>query len=730
MTSDKSKKANKDKKTSHAPAPKTGKSKSKSEESKLKSVYAKRFATLTEVGQNSLDLLLVIDKTGKVTYANPISLTTFGISLEEGIGTDAFTYLHPDDVERVFTRFIELLQTPNGSIRDTVRTIAANGEIRELELVSTNALDNEVVAGIIVNGRDITEQTRYVQQLQALEERFRLAFEDNMAPMIFTDLNDRVIAANDAFCTMIGFSREEVLGQNSTPFTYPEDIGITEDSHQRILRGEVGQSRYVKRYVRKDGRLIYVEVLRSPARDEDGNILYNVISERDITDERTLAAELSHQALHDTLTGLSNRALFNDRLDQAHAKVARDGGLFAVLLLDLDDFKGVNDSLGHLAGDELLKLVARRLEKVTRATDTLCRFGGDEFLYLAEGLRAPADAQLAATRLLGALVDPFFVAGTQVEQHASIGITVSDATTSERTDFIQNADVALYEAKGEGKGRFVLFTPSMHQQAVDRFELVRELRQALHSGDLKMHYQPIIDLATTEIVGFEALMRWHHPVRGWVPPNVFIPAAEQSDLILDLGYFALREAVAAASSWEKSDDEGKDLYVSVNLSARQFHDPALVSIIESVLAESQLTREQLIIEITESVTLLNVSETLNVMEHLSRLGIYFALDDFGTGFSSLSYLALLQPKIIKVDQSFVSPSFENPRNDALLEAIISLGHKLNMTMLAEGIETTEQLERLRNFGCELGQGFLWSPAVANDEIPTMLKRGWATIAER
>lgn len=716
------KKTDKVEQASRAPASKVPKFKSKT--TKRKNTLDERFAALRYVGHNSLDLLLVIDETGKVAYANPITLTTFGISLEEGIGTDAVTYLHPDDVERVFMRFLELIQMPSGSIRDTVRTIAANGEIRELELVSTNALDNAAVAGIIVNGRDVTEQTKYVKQLQALEERFRLAFEDNMAPMIFTDLNDRVFAANDAFCTMIGFSREEVLGQDSTPFTYPEDIGITEDSHQRILRGEVGQSRYVKRYVRKDGRLIYVEVSRSPARDEDGNILYNVISERDITDERTLAAELSHQALHDTLTGLSNRALFNDRLDQAHAKINRDGGLFAVLLLDLDDFKGVNDSLGHLAGDELLKLVARRLEKVTRATDTLCRFGGDEFLYLAEGLRASVDARLTAARLLEALVDPFFVAGTQVEQHASIGVTVSDMTTSEKTDFVQNADVALYEAKREGKGRYVLFTPSMRQQAVDRFELVRELRQALHSNDLKMHYQPIIDLRTTEIVGFEALMRWHHPVRGWVPPNVFIPAAEQSDLILDLGYFALREAVAAASSWKQSVDKANDLYVSVNLSARQFHDPRLVSIIETVLADSNLSRNQLVIEITESVTLLNVSETMNVMEQLSRHGIYFALDDFGTGFSSLSYLALLQPKIIKVDQSFVSPSFENPRNEALLEAIISLGHKLNMTMLAEGIETSAQLERLQNFGCELGQGFLWSPAIANDEVPAMLKREW------
>ncbi|MFZ0769114.1 MAG: EAL domain-containing protein [Acidimicrobiales bacterium] len=680
------------------------------------------YAALAEVGRRSQDVMLVVDAAGNVKYANPVSLETFGISLEDNLGTSAFGYLHPDDVERVVTRFVALLSTPGGSVRDMVRTIAANGEIRELELVSTNALDSEAVAGIIVNGRDVTEHTQYIKQLQALEERFRLAFEDNMAPMIFTDLDDRVIAANDAFCTMIGFAREEILGRDSTPFTYPEDVGITEESHRRVTHGEIDQSRYVKRYLRKDGRLIFVEVLRSPARDADGNILYHVISERDITDERALAAQLSHQALHDTLTGLANRALFNDRLEQAHSKMTRDGTLCAVLLLDLDDFKGVNDSLGHLAGDQLLISVARRLEQVTRSSDTLCRFGGDEFLYLAEGLATIADAENAAVRLLEALVEPFFLSGTQIQQHASIGVVVWDASRTEPTEFVQDADVALYEAKREGKGRFVVFTPSMHQQAVNRFTLVQELRQALHSGDLSMHYQPIFDLETNTIVGFEALMRWHHPVRGWVPPSVFIPAAEQSELILELGYFAIQAAVATASSWEETGVDVKNLYVSVNLSARQFHDPGLVAMIERVLTEHGFTRDRLIIEITESVTLLNVTETMIVMEQLSRLGISFALDDFGTGFSSLSYLALLQPKIIKVDQSFVSPSIERARNKVLLEAIISLGHKLNMTMLAEGVETPAQLERLRSVGCELGQGFLWSPGVAKDEVPALLTR--------
>ncbi len=691
-------------------------------------VPIERFGALAEVGQRSQDVMVVTDNLGKILYANPIALATFGRTLDQGIGTSAFGYLHPDDVDRVAGEFLRLLEMPGGSIRDTVRVLAANAEPREFEIISTNALDSPAVAGIIVNGRDVTVAKRYIRELEALEQRFRLAFEDNMAPMIFTDLDDHVTAANDAFCRMIGFDREELLGKDSTPFTYPEDVGITEESHRRVMRGEIRQSRYVKRYVRKDGRLIYVEVLRSPARDAEGNILYHVISERDITDERALAAQLSHQALHDTLTGLANRALFNDRLDQSRAKMIREGGYRAVLLLDLDDFKGVNDSLGHLAGDQLLISVARRLERVTRSTDTLCRFGGDEFLYLAEGINSPADAEQAALRLLDALVEPFTVAGTQIQQHASIGIVVSDDTTTEANEFIQDADVALYEAKGDGKGRYVLFTPSMHQQAVNRFTLVQELRQALQAGDLSMHYQPIVELTTGEIVGFESLMRWRHPTRGWVAPSVFIPAAEQSELILDLGHFALRQAVAAASTWGPSAG-GRDRYVSVNLSARQFHDPGLVEMIETVLSEAGLARERLVIEITESATLLNVAETMNVMEQLGRLGISFALDDFGTGFSSLSYLALLQPSIIKIDQSFVSPSVERARNDVLLEAIVSLGHKLNMTMLAEGIETSAQLERLRDIGCEQGQGFLWSPAVPADEVHGLLARASASQRE-
>jgi diguanylate cyclase (GGDEF)-like protein/PAS domain S-box-containing protein len=561
-----------------------------------------------------------------------------------------------------------------------------------------------------------------MRALTEAEERFRLAFEDNMAPMIFSDLEDRAIAVNDAFCQMVGFTREELLGHDSTQFTYPEDIGITEESHPRLVSGEIDQVRYVKRYLRKDGRVVVSEVSRSAARDATGKVLYFVASERDITEERTLAIQLSHQALHDPLTGLANRTLFEDRLTQAHARVARQGGMGAVLLLDLDDFKGVNDTHGHLVGDQLLVGIARRLELVTRSSDTLCRFGGDEFLYLAEGLTSTAEAEQVARRLLDVIAEPFIFGGLHLDQHASLGVVIWDGTSADSSEIIQNADVAQYEAKRHHKGSYAIFTPNMHRQAANRFALAQELRLALHSGELSMHYQPIVELSTTEVVGFEALMRWNHPERGWVPPSVFIPLAEMSTLIVELGSFALREAVNAASGWEPTRGGTSRPFVTVNLSAHQFREAGLVSMIEEALAWSALAPDRLVIEITEGVALLDIAETISVIERLNRLGISIALDDFGTGFSSLSYLAALDPRIIKIDQSFVRPNHESARNDTLLETIIALGNRLEVTMLAEGIETQAQLDLLRRLGCELGQGFLFSPAVPADEAAAMVSR--------
>ncbi len=555
------------------------------------------------------------------------------------------------------------------------------------------------------------------------EQRFRLAFEGNMAPMVFSSSEGMFLEVNDSFCQMSGRTRDELIGRDSKHFTYPEDIGISEEVNRNIASSETDQVRYTKRFLHKNGRIVIAEVSICSARDENGNTLYFVSSVRDVTEERALANQLSYQALHDPLTGLANRALFDDRLMQAQSRLVRKEEMGAVLLLDLDDFKGVNDVYGHLIGDQLLVSIAHRFEKVTRASDTICRFGGDEFLYLAEGLTSPGEAEKIAERLLGSLAEPFTFEDVHIEQRASVGIVVWDgaSTTTNSVELVQNADASMYEAKRRGHGQLVVFTPEIRQETLSRFALIHELRDAVASGELRMHYQPIIDLSTSDVVGFEALMRWEHPIQGWVPPDVFIPLAEQSDLILLLGAFAIHESVTAAA-WEPQAGRSAAPYVTVNLSAHQFHDPDLVSMIERELQLSGLDPERLILEVTESVALLDIAETLDVVERLNRLGVGFALDDFGTGYSSLSYLALMRPRIIKIDQAFVSPVLESVRNDTLLEAIVSMGKKLNMSVLAEGIETRRQFVRLQCFGCELGQGFLFSPAVPATEAAAMVGR--------
>jgi diguanylate cyclase (GGDEF)-like protein len=433
--------------------------------------------------------------------------------------------------------------------------------------------------------------------------------------------------------------------------------------------------------------------------------------------------------LHDPLTGLANRSLLEDRLALARARVARQGGTAAVLMLDLDDFKDVNDTQGHLVGDQLLIAIARRLAAVTRTSDTLCRFGGDEFVYLAEGLDTREELEDLGARLLRQFIEPFAIGELLLEQHASIGIVVCDQEGDHDIDYIRDADAAMYMAKKQRAGGYVVFTPDMRERALSDFSLVQELRNALSRGNLSMHYQPIIDLRTVQIVGFEALMRWHHPERGWISPDVFIPLAEKSDLIFDLGRFALREAMATASTWTHFATPSRRLFVAVNLSARQFHDANILDLIDSLLEEHAFEPGHLVIEVTEHTALLDTTETVRVIARLGSMGVDLALDDFGTGYSSLSHLTMLRPAYIKVDRSFISPAVASSENDTLLEAIVSLGHKLAISLLAEGVETRDQFQRLRALGCEFAQGFVVSPALPANELAELFERAFAETLE-
>jgi diguanylate cyclase (GGDEF)-like protein len=432
----------------------------------------------------------------------------------------------------------------------------------------------------------------------------------------------------------------------------------------------------------------------------------------------------------DPLTGLPNRAMFMDRVDRLIAGLgATTGPSFAVLFLDIDRFKVVNDSLGHLAGDELLVGVARRLEQSLRATDavarpvgehTLARLGGDEFTVLLNGVRTTAEASSVADRLLKAVAQPFVVQGSEVVVSISIGVVMSDPRYQRAEDMVRDADTAMYHAKAQGKARVELFDTSMLAAVEARIKLEADLRHALDRNQLQLYYQPIVELATGKLSGFEALLRWQHPERGLVPPAHFVPTAEETGLIVSIGLWAIREACEQMQIWAQEFPECHDLTINVNLSARQCGQPDLVASVERILAETGLAPARLKLEITEGVVLENSEAVVDVLNALRALGVQLGLDDFGTGYSALSYLRQFPFQTLKIDRSFVE-GMQADGSAEIIRAIVSLADGLAMDVTAEGIETAEQVRDLRDLDCQYGQGYFFFKPLTKDDARAVLR---------
>src|SRR4051794_17191934 len=439
-----------------------------------------------------------------------------------------------------------------------------------------------------------------------------------------------------------------------------------------------------------------------------------------LTDARNFE-DAMHQAFHDSLTGLPNRALFLDRLELAHARARRSGSPIAVLFMDLDAFKTVNDSLGHAAGDELLVLVAGRLRRWLRPSDTAARFGGDEFAVLLEDLDTSNGAQIVAQRILDSLREPFEIQGQEVYVASSIGISSSAHPGSD--DLLRNADLAMYRAKSLGKGRYQLFEPGMHVAVLERLELEVDLQRALERDEMSVHYQPIIELATGRGGGLEALARWRHPVRGVIQPNDFIGLAEETGQIHRLGGWVLERAIRDASVWNGGVRADDPIAVGVNLSARQLQEPTLVGQIAAVLADGGLPPEQLVLEITETVLMQDLEGTVLKLKELKRLGLRLSVDDFGTGYSSLQYLRRFPLDSLKIAKSFVDGVGGPSQDSAVARAIIELGTSFNLRVVAEGIERIEQHAHLMELGCTHGQGFLYARPLPGDQVERLLAQG-------
>jgi diguanylate cyclase (GGDEF)-like protein len=438
-------------------------------------------------------------------------------------------------------------------------------------------------------------------------------------------------------------------------------------------------------------------------------------------ENRALETKLVYQAFHDSLTGLANRALFRDRAEHALARSAR-GERVAVVLLDLDDFKGVNDTLGHGEGDRLLELVAERLRKATRGCDTIARIGGDEFAVLLEGVPTLDDAMQAVDRITEALRPPLALQGREVTVSASIG--VSYARGDENVDeLLRNADVAMYRAKDEGKGRHVVFEPSMYAALLERLELASDLGNALQRGELHVLYQPIVELDSGNLTGVEALVRWQHPTQDMSSPATFIPLAEETGLIVPIGRWVLGEACRQGRRWQLAG--GRPLTVSVNVSARQLVDPGFARDVAAALAESEFPADRLILEITESTLMADSPAAVERMYELKALGVRLAIDDFGTGYCSLSYLQRFPLDIMKIDKAFIAQMATNGNDAALASTIVALAATLKLFTVAEGVEDADQRQQLLALGCDHGQGFLFAEPVAASAIADLVLNGAA-----
>ena len=552
--------------------------------------------------------------------------------------------------------------------------------------------------------QDITERRQAEAQMRELSR----VVEQMDDTVVITDLQGNIQYANPAYERTTGYSRLEVLGKNAGVVKSGEHgQRFYEELWQTILAGRVFRGVLVNR--KKDGSLYYEEKTITPLKDADSNLVRFVSTGKDITERRRTDERLRQLAHFDPLTGLPNRMLLQDHLKRAMAEANLLGRLVAVMFLDLDRFKTVNDTLGHEIGDALLGSVAERLAACLRPGDTVSRLGGDEFTVVLTNVAHVDDVTHVVQKILDQFLSPFRIAGRNLFVNPSIGITLYPLDEKDTTNLLRDADIAMYRAKELGGNTFQFYTPELNARAARRLELETGLRQALERQELRLHYQPLVDIKTGRIRGMEALLRWQHPEYGLIPPLDFIPLAEDTGLIIPIGEWVLKTACAQIKAWH--DTGFPTLQVAVNLSSKQLRDRSLIAAVEGALTESGLDARYLDLELTESVLMQDMELAGTILTALKKVGVSFSLDDFGTGYSSLSYLKRFPIDYLKIDRSFVLDILTDPVGAGLVKAIIAMANVLHIKVIAEGVETYEQLEYLRRQGCDITQGYFCSPPV-------------------
>jgi diguanylate cyclase (GGDEF)-like protein/PAS domain S-box-containing protein len=670
--------------------------------------------------QNSSDIITVVDAEGTILYQSPAIKKTLGYEPEERIGKNALEaadLLHPEDVPAKNEAFVKALRNPNSPVSVEVRLRHRDGSWRYFDETITSLLADPSVNGVVLNARYVTQRKNAEQELQESEERFRSVVERTTDGVFMADFEtDTVLESNAALQSMLGYTSEELSGMKLYDFIAEDRESI--DQNTQRLKEEKSLFIGEQRYRHKDNSLLDVEVSASVVPFKGGEALTCII--RDVTERKAFEAQLRYQAFHDSLTDLPNRALFLNRLGHALTETSREGEVVAVLLLDLNHFKMVNDSLGHDAGNVVLVEVGERLRASVRPEDTVGRIFGDEFAVLLEAPSGMDKARGVAERVQERLRDPIEVEGQEVLVSPSIGITLGYSAQDSPEEVLRRADMAMYTAKKRGEAEYEEYSPAMEAKIAERADLEQDLRRAVEREEFEAHYQPIVDLHTGEVFGVEALARWRHPERGLIEATEFIEVAEETGLIRAIGQQVVEEACRQVKEWRQRYPQNAPK-LSVNLSANQFvQRPTLIP---KVLDETGLDPSALLVEITERVVMDDAEFALAELQELKDLRVSLAIDDFGMGYSCLYHLKHMPIAFLKIDRAFIIGLKDDQGDEAIVAGTVNLAHALGVIAVAEGVENADQQEILRELGCDLVQGYYLTKPLSREAMEKLLADG-------
>jgi diguanylate cyclase (GGDEF)-like protein/PAS domain S-box-containing protein len=674
---------------------------------------------LSNILESMQDTYYRTDAEGVITRASASVVRLLGYEPEEVVGR-RLADLYVDPAQR--EKFLQALRDNGGKVQSFESELRhKNGSVVWVWSNAQYFYDQQGnVAGVEGTARDVSAR----RQAEVWMRKLSSALEQTADSVMVTDRDGFIEFVNPAFEAVTGFAPEEVLGKTPAILrSGRHDEDFYEHLWETILAGDVFQEVFVNR--RKDGTLFYEEKTITPLKDGQGRVSHFVSTGKDISERMQTQERLQFLAHHDVLTELPNRALFTDRLEHALARSRGREYVVAVLFLDLDRFKIINDTLGHDFGDQALRALSGRLRTCVREGDTVARLGGDEFAVIIEDVQSADNVAPVAYKILEALSKPLDLEGRELFVTTSIGISLFPSDGDDARTLLRHADIAMYKAKELGRNTYRFYAEDMSVQALERLSVETNLRRALEREEFVLHYQPQVDLRTGSMVGVEALLRWQHPERGLVPPREFIPVLEETGLILPVGEWVLRTACSQARGWTK---DGPLQRLAVNLSSRQFHAPGMLQMVVQILDETGMDSRNLELEITESILVQHSQEIMDTFQALADLGIRVAIDDFGTGYSSLSYLKRFSIDTLKIDRAFIRDITEDPDDAAIVQAIIAMAKRLNIQVVAEGVETERQLAFLGEQGCAMVQGFLFSKPVPADQLEVVLAANAAELS--